>query len=56
MEIINYNEEKKFECTNCKKISNWTIYKSKYDRFGYMCNECWNIFNERIRTIYFNFH
>ena len=41
-----------FLCTNCKTKKNYIVYKSDYDKVGYICIDCWKTFDKRIKQLY----
>lgn len=43
-----------FECDQCKQLKKFLIMLSKVKECGYLCTECWKIYDERLKQIFFS--
>ena len=52
MESHDNNGIKKFKCSQCKKYKDYLIWKNIKIQPGYICEECWKIYNKRMKSVF----
>lgn len=52
MDNINSNDIRKFRCGQCYIKANFLICKTDKLEVGYLCQNCWNIYDKRMKQIY----
>jgi len=45
-------DKKQFYCHVCKKDHDCIKSYTKYDYIGFICEHCWDMFNNRIKLFY----
>ena len=45
----------KYECKQCLRYCNILIWKKKYSKVGYLCQDCWNTYFKRLEELRYPF-
>jgi len=40
-----------YKCPQCEQLKHILIWRTKYDKIGYLCEDCWIVLHKRLRQV-----